>query len=132
MLNDGDNFAVIAVDNTRLADGVPTLQTDWWNYGGITRDVSLVEVPQEFIDNYSMHLKRGSATDLEGWVHVEGAAAGTAVNVSIAELSVHATGKTGADGRAPIEVHAVNLQRWSPEHPKLYSLEIQAGENLYG
>ena len=45
VVKDGDNFVVVAVDNTRIADGVPTLQTDWWNYGGLTRDVSLVDVP---------------------------------------------------------------------------------------
>lgn len=44
-LHDGSNFVVAAVDNTRLVSGVPTVNTDWWNYGGLTRDVSLVEVP---------------------------------------------------------------------------------------
>ena len=53
---------MIAVDNTRLADGIPTRQTDWWNYGGLTRDVSLVEVPEQFIDDFDLHLKRGSET----------------------------------------------------------------------
>jgi beta-glucuronidase len=38
----GDNFVVAAVDNTRHEDGVPTLKTDWWNYGGLTRNVSLI------------------------------------------------------------------------------------------
>jgi beta-glucuronidase len=38
-IHQGKNFVVIAVDNTRLADGVPTLNTDWWNYGGLTRCV---------------------------------------------------------------------------------------------
>jgi len=28
---------------------VPTLNTDWWNYGGLTREVTLVEVPNTFI-----------------------------------------------------------------------------------
>jgi beta-glucuronidase len=46
----GNNFVVAAVDNTRHADGVPTLKTDWWNYGGLTRDVSFIEVPYSFID----------------------------------------------------------------------------------
>src|SRR5258706_5325207 len=54
------NFSVIAVDSTRLANGIPTLQTDWWNYGGHTRDVSLVEVPAQFIDDYTLQLKRGT------------------------------------------------------------------------
>ena len=42
----GGNFVVAAVDNTRLEDGVPTLETDWWNYGGLTRSVSLIEVSE--------------------------------------------------------------------------------------
>ena len=31
-IHTGRNFVVIAVDNTRLADGVPTLNMDWWNW----------------------------------------------------------------------------------------------------
>src|SRR3989339_1234783 len=34
-LVDGDNFVVVKVDNKRKMNGVPTLNTDWWNYGGI-------------------------------------------------------------------------------------------------
>src|SRR5438270_1374602 len=43
------NFLVVKVDNKRSAEEVPTLNTDWWNYGGITRDVKLVLVPKVFI-----------------------------------------------------------------------------------
>ena len=42
LLHDGDNFAVIYVNDQRRADAAPTLNTDWWNYGGLTRDVSLI------------------------------------------------------------------------------------------
>ena len=35
-----DNSLVVKVDNTRHADAVPTVNTDWWNYGGLTREVS--------------------------------------------------------------------------------------------
>jgi len=31
-----DNFVVVKVDNKRRRDGVPTVNTDWWNYGGLT------------------------------------------------------------------------------------------------
>ena len=55
----GSNFVVAAVDNTRHEDNVPTLETDWWNYGGLTREVSLIEVPETFIDQYDLHLERG-------------------------------------------------------------------------
>ncbi|HKT23369.1 MAG TPA: glycoside hydrolase family 2 TIM barrel-domain containing protein [Terriglobales bacterium] len=129
LLHDGGNFAVIAVDSTRLADGIPTLQTDWWNYGGLTRDVSLVEVPQAFIDDYSLQLKRGTKTELEGWVHVEGAAPGAQVTVEIPEQHLAQTATMGTDGRAKITFHAGGLQLWSPENPKLYRVTIRAGRD---
>ena len=45
-LRDGDNFVIVKVDNKRHAEDVPTQIFDWWNYGGITRDVLLVSVPE--------------------------------------------------------------------------------------
>jgi len=56
----GSNSVVIFVDSTRIADGVPTLKTDWYNYGGLTRDVSLVTVPTSFIDDFELHLDRAT------------------------------------------------------------------------
>src|SRR5580658_5558297 len=64
----GDNFVVAAVDNSRREDNVPTLETDWWNYGGLTREVSLIEVPDTFIDQYDVHLERGEGAAITGWV----------------------------------------------------------------
>src|SRR5579864_2254328 len=43
------NFLVVRVNNARRKDQVPTINTDWWNYGGITRPVTLVEVPETFV-----------------------------------------------------------------------------------
>ncbi len=43
------NYLVVRADNKRGGDEVPTLNTDWWNFGGITREVNLVEVPETFI-----------------------------------------------------------------------------------
>ncbi len=127
LLHEGGNFAVVAVDNKRLQDGVPGLQTDWWNYGGLTEDVSLVEVPQAFIDDYDLHLKRGSTGQLEGYVHLEGATAGAPVTVSIPELKLSTSVNVGADGRAPITLNAPALDLWAPGHPKLYKVELRAG-----
>ncbi len=39
---------------------VPTINTDWWNYGGLTRDVLLVETPATFIANFCVRLKPGN------------------------------------------------------------------------
>lgn len=55
-LRDGGNFLVVKVDDQRHRDGVPTVNTDWWNYGGLTRDVLLVDVPKTFIRDYALGL----------------------------------------------------------------------------
>ena len=127
-VHDGKNFVVMMVDNTRLADGVPTLNTDWWNYGGLTRDVSLVDVPVKFIDDFDLHLNK-ARTAIEGSMHVEGANAGDEVSVSIAALKRTVTGRVGADGRATIAMSAEGMELWSPEHPKLYEVTLRAGSD---
>ncbi len=125
----GDNSVVIEVDDTRLADGIPTLKTDWYNYGGLTRDVAVVTVPAAFIDDFELHLDRETRSRIEGYVHVEGAAAGTAVSVSLPEVGLHADGVTDASGRVAIALPATGLTLWSPETPKLYKVAMTAGDD---
>ena len=127
VLKDGKNFIVLSVDNTRLADGVPTLQTDWWNYGGLTRDVSLVDLPTQFIDDYDLHLSRTDHSLIEGYVHVENAVPGTTVTVTIPELHAKAEATVDAQSRAVISIPVKSLTLWSPETPKLYKVEIATG-----
>ena len=128
-VHSGNNFVVAAVDNTRREDNVPTLQTDWWNYGGLTRDVSLIEVPDTFMDQYDLHLSRTEEGIIEGWVHVTGATAGEKVEVQIPDLQASSTAEVGADGRALIRFSVKGLERWSPETPKLYKVVIRAGQD---
>lgn len=134
-LKAGSNFVVIAVDSTREVDGIPSVGIDWFNYGGLTRDVSLVTLPRQFIDDYDVHLKREStfssanANTLAGYVHVEGATAGTTVTLRIPEAGVNTTLKTDAEGRASFDVKASRLDLWSPETPKLYKVELASGED---
>jgi len=127
-LHAGKNFAVVAVDNTREADGVPTLNTDWWNYGGLTRDVSLVTVPDAFIDDYDLHLNKDRSA-IEGYVHVEGGVPGASVTVSIPEAHRTVTVQLDAGNRSTIKLSADGLTLWSPQQPKLYSVSFHAGDD---
>jgi beta-glucuronidase len=129
-LKDGANFVVAVVDNTRLEDGVPTLQTDWWNYGGLHREVSLIDLPESFIDQYDLHLSRTAESTLEGWAHLNGAAAGSKVEVEIPELQAKASAVTDAAGKAVFQIPVKNLSRWSPENPKLYAVQFASGEDV--
>jgi beta-glucuronidase len=131
-VHSGDNFVVAAVDNTRRADGVPTLKTDWWNYGGLTRTVSLIEVPETFIDRYDVHLSRTEDSVIEGWVHFEGpleAMSGTSVKVEIPELKASFSTSSDKMGWVYFRGKVEGMQRWSPETPKLYKVQIRAGQD---
>jgi len=125
-LKDGNNSVVIAVDNTRKPERVPTMKTDWWNYGGITREVSLIEVPETFVDDYALTVARGNDT-ITGYVHVTGATARTTATVTIPELKVTQTVQTDANGKAEFTFLPHGLKHWSPDDPKLYRVEIKAG-----
>jgi beta-glucuronidase len=126
VLHPGKNFAVVAVDDTRQADGIPTLKTDWYNYGGLTRDVSIVTVPDTFIDDYDLHLSRADHKTIEGYVHVVDAPAGTKVHVAIPEVYAETDATTDSSGRAAISFVPAHLELWEPGHPKLYKVEVTA------
>lgn len=121
----GKNFIVIAVDNTRRTDRVPAIKTDWWNYGGLTRDVSLVEVPEQFIDDESLHLTQDGM--IEGYAHVEGGPRGMTVTLSVPDLHKELSATTGPSGRAQFSFRPHGLEQWSPEHPRLYQVIFFAG-----
>ncbi|MGD0830027.1 MAG: glycoside hydrolase family 2 TIM barrel-domain containing protein [Terracidiphilus sp.] len=125
----GNNFVVAAVDNTRHEDGVPTLETDWWNYGGLTRTVSLIEVPYTFIDRYDVHLSRAESNVIEGWVHVESGQPNSHVEIILPELKANAIASADKPGWFSFHVKVEGLQRWSPENPKLYKVVLRADKD---
>jgi beta-glucuronidase len=128
-LHSGSNFVVIAVDSTRLVDGIPSVITDWYNYGGLTRDVSLVDVPNAFVDDFDIHLKPGTTDEITGYIHVQDGPPGTTVIVRVPEAGIDETIRTDAAGRAEFDAHAKTLDLWSPETPKLYKVQIGAGQD---
>jgi len=131
-LNKGRNFVVVKADNTRHQDEIPTVNTDWWNYGGITRDVLLAELPATYIADYKVQLAKGDAHRIQGYVQLAGTSAkAQKVSVSIPEAGIAATVQTDANGRAFIDIPAQKLTYWSPQQPKLYDVELAgAGDKV--
>ncbi|MGE5520178.1 MAG: glycoside hydrolase family 2 protein [Candidatus Dadabacteria bacterium] len=117
LLKSKGNYLVVKVDNKRSKDEIPTLNTDWWNYGGITRDVKLVTVPQAYIRDYSIHLKKGSVSELEVWAKVIGST--EPVSIDIPELHLKKT--IPSDG-STVSLPVPGVQLWSPATPKLYQV----------
>jgi len=122
-LKDGENFVIVKVDNKRHAEDVPTQIFDWWNYGGITRDVLLVNVPETYVENYSLQLLSLEGRRLGFTVKLNKAEAGRRVTLSIPELKIKKELTTTADGTATVFMKAKPVL-WSPATPKLYKVAI--------
>ena len=119
------NFLVVKINNTRGKDQVPTTNTDWWNYGGITRPVTLVEEPETFVQNYFVQLEKGSTRQIAGWVQLNGPRLQQNVTIRIPEAGLSKIFETNSKGRAEFSFSS-DLTRWTPENPKLYTVEIAA------
>lgn len=128
-IKEKDNSLVVKVDNKRKKEGVPTLNTDWFNYGGITRDVALIKLPETFIQDYCIQLKKGSLSQVEGFIQLNGNKPDQTVLISIPELNIEKKSNTNENGYAPIQFQLANAILWSPENPKLYRVKISSGES---
>ena len=140
LLIDGENVIIVKVDNKRHAEDVPTQIFDWWNYGGITRDVKLVKVSPVYLEDYELHVVGGFATDTKAKTctlafsaRLNKAEAGHKVVVSIPELKLEQPFTTSADGTVSgtLKVSRKKLVLWSPEHPKLYDVRLSLDTSTY-
>lgn len=123
---DGSNFVVVKVDNRRERDQVPTSNTDWWNYGGITRSVKLLILPNMFVRDYTVALASSDPPAIAGWVSVARAnaiPAGAFAELEIPELGIKTRIALDAFGYGNFSVGA-HPQLWAPQSPKLYDVTI--------
>ena len=126
----GRNLLVVRVNNERRADGVPTVMSDWWNYGGITRDVLLVETPMAYVDDYEIRMPKGEYDKVSVWVKLNLPVSGVKVDVKIPVLKVNEKLVTDENGYAEKLIDKTP-DLWSPEHPHLYDVEIKCeGERI--
>ncbi len=126
-LHAGENTLIVKVDNKRHASAVPTQIFDWWNYGGITRDVLLVSLGETYIENYTLRLASLEGRRLAFSVKLNRPEAGRKVTLRIPELKIEKTVVTDAAGTATLTMKG-KPQLWSPQNPKLYDVEISMGE----
>ncbi len=120
-VQDGENTVVVKVNNQRLKNGLPALGFDWFNYGGITRSVQLIETAPSFIEDYFIQLKKHSDSEVLGWVKINGKNAEQNIRIQIPELKVNYIVHSNQDGWAAIQFHAA-FKLWSPENPKTYKV----------
>jgi beta-glucuronidase len=130
LLKDEDNFLVVKVDNKRKKEAVPTLNTDWWNYGGITRDVTLVETAETFITDYFIQLDPNDPTTIRGQITLDGSNRSNAkIDVNIPELGVTKTFISDTQGRLSFKLNAKKIRYWSTTDPYLHTVHLSTGNS---
>lgn len=119
-IKQGENSVIVKVNNARRPEGIPTNHCDWWNYGGLTRDVMIIETPSTFIRDYKIQLAKGSYNQIAGWLQLDGPDK-SPVTISIPELKIKQTVTPDADGYAQFTVKA-KPKLWDCDNPKLYNV----------
>ncbi|MFR9534286.1 MAG: glycoside hydrolase family 2 TIM barrel-domain containing protein [Rikenellaceae bacterium] len=123
-IKDGDNHVVVKVDNRRHKDNVPTVNMDWWNYGGITRSVYIASLPSVGVDDYTVELTQENKIAFSAQLNEP--QEGVEIRFAIPELGIDETTSTDSQGKATTTVKSKKLELWSPSSPKLYNIEIEA------
>lgn len=124
-MKEGDNTIIVKVDNRRLENGLPGYGYDWLNYGGITRDVIIVETRNTYIEDYFIQLKKGSLNTVLGWIQLNGEKLNQKIIVKIPELNIAYKTKTDNSGFAKVEFSS-RFKLWSPENPKFYKIIVES------
>jgi len=127
-LKNGENDLVVMTNNDRRIDGIPAMRFDWWNYGGLTRDVFFVDRPETFVSDYKVQLKPDDDR-IAGYVQLDGATSPQEVTLTIDELKVKQTLTTDDKGFVAFEINA-KPELWAPGNPKLYPVTFSTGEDL--
>jgi beta-glucuronidase len=125
------NVLLIVADNGREAGRVPPPYYDWFNYGGIFRSVSLVQVPPSHIRRTFVRLVPGT-----GFRHLRfdvetSAPEGESLRIAVPALGMSEQTTVDGEGRASLEI-AAEPRLWSPEDPHLYEIEmaLESGDRL--
>ncbi len=124
-LRHGMNRLLIQVDNTRRAEHVPMHHIDWFNYGGLYREVGLLRLPSVFIADFGAALVPGSGYQRVRFDIQLSAAVDGLAHVEIPELAMETCVEV-RDGKGEVFVD-VAPELWSPENPRLYTISAYFG-----
>jgi len=124
-LTEGENRLQIQVDNRRSLQRVPMRHFDWFNHGGIYRDIDLIQLPQHYLKHASVHWEKINEV---GQLNVSvslNEALNTTAKFSVPGLNLQTEVKIiNGEGRLTLQAEP---QLWSPEAPHLYEVQFEFG-----
>jgi len=126
----GEHSLVVQVNNRREPTRIPAMRSDWWNFGGITRSVDLVGVPDTFLRDAWITMAPDGG--LVGGATVDGGSA--SVRCELPDLGITLT---PADDGPGAEVcfalnadDAAEIERWHPGRPVLHRVRWTCGDDV--
>jgi beta-glucuronidase len=127
-----ENRLIVVVDARRNPLRVPMDNTDWFNYGGLYRDVYLVRTPNVYIKDWFVRLvPDGTFSAIRADVTVSGADGMESQSTGKVVLAIPALGieeeitLTQGAGHGVFAVNAETLSLWEPQNPTLYDVSIR-------
>lgn len=116
------NRIIIQADNTRRNEQIPPAVTDWFNYGGVYRDIEIIRVPKIHIKSFRIYLQPESGFQkIHAKVTLSEKISSSAI-LTIDELGIQEEIAV-KNGRGEITFTAAP-ELWSPENPKLYQVTL--------
>ena len=116
------NRILIQADSTRRNEQVPPAVTDWFNYGGIYRDIEIIRGPEIHIKNFGIALVPDSGFKK---IHAE-----VMLSENVDSTAVLTINELGTSVEIPIKCGVSEItfeaapELWSPEDPKLYDVTL--------
>ncbi|MEZ5932047.1 MAG: glycoside hydrolase family 2 TIM barrel-domain containing protein [Alphaproteobacteria bacterium] len=122
-----ENWLFLCVNNERRLDRVPMRHTDWFNYGGVFRDVDLIRLPDVFIKDFFVHLVPDRRFEtIQVAVELSDAVDGEAA-LSMPELGIDKRLPI-CSGKGVVRIEA-SPELWSPSNPKLYDVSLRFADD---
>ena len=122
-LHAGRNWISLCVNASRTLDRVPMRNTDWFNYGGVHRDVELIRTPRTLIRDLFVRLAEGRTDAVAVTVTVDGDADTAIIGIPEAGIEV-AVALEGGRGTTTVDWMP---ELWSPDSPRLYDVVAECG-----
>ncbi|MFX1569513.1 MAG: glycoside hydrolase family 2 protein [Promethearchaeota archaeon] len=124
---DKENDLIVRIDNKRRKDYVPAISFDWFNWGGIYRDVDLIILDKNRLEKVSIKTsvitKQKSKIEVTFQIKGKVSLRWQVLDQSKSNVLYNGT-SLESSGNGGFNFVMKNPQLWSPENPNLYNLEI--------